>query len=175
MFSITFIRTQPNKKNIFRSIFKTTQDIFFLKTYFNMFSIQPIKHCFMFTKTKKSILAITKYWRVAPYLISFKRWITPFIERKSRFVKGAFPLRSNDNHKGPLIHDQINWKSSFHIVSIVVIRTKSLFLHMYLKMWSTIFLLLFWLEWNAWNCLVGKFLQSYRRFFIYLFIFFYNR
>ena len=82
-------------------------------------------------------------------------------------MKGAFPLRSNDNHKGPLIHDQINWKSSFHIVSIVVIRTKSLFLHMYLKMWSTIFLLLFGLEWNMWNRLVGNSFNHIEVFFFF--------
>ena len=120
----------------------------------------------MFTKAKKSILAIAKYWCTSLYLISFKTWITPFIERKSHFVKGAFPLRSNDNEKGPLIHDQ-NWKSSFHIVAVVVSRTKSLFLHMYLKMWSIIFLLLFRLEWNVWNQLAGKFLQLDRIFFFF--------
>ena len=121
----------------------------------------------MFTKTKKSILAIAEYWCMAPYLISFKTWIAPFIERKSHFVKGAFPLQSNDNDKGPLIHDQ-NWKSSFHIVAIVVSRTKSLFLYVYLKMWSTIFLLLFRLELNVWNRLAGKFLQPNRGFFFFL-------
>ena len=102
-------------------------------------------------------------------LIPFKTWITPFIERKSHFVKGAFPLGSNDNDKGPLIHDQ-NWKSSFHIVVVVVSRTKSLFLHMNLKMWPTIFLLLFKLEWNVWNWLAGKFLQLDRGFFFFFFL-----
>ena len=132
-----------------------------------MFSIQPNT---MLMKTKKSILAIAKYWRVAPYLISFKTWIAPFIERNSRFMKGAFPLWSNDNDKGPLIHDK-NWMSSFHIVVVVVSWTNSLFIHMHLKMWSTIFLLLFRLEWNVWKQLAGKFLQLDRG----LFFFFFNR
>ena len=135
------------KKYVFYNIFKnSTKQI---KIFFRAFS-KPHKI----------------YWCMAPYLISFKTWIAPFIERKSHFVKGAFPLRSNDNDKGPLIHDQ-NWKSSFHIVAVVVSRTKSLFLHMYLKMWSTIFLLLFKLEWNVWNWLAGKFLQPNRGFFFF--------
>ena len=166
MFPITFLRTQPNKYKYFLEHFQNCTKYFHSKKIFKHV-FHPTKHSFMFTKTKKSILAIAKYWRVAPYLISFKTWIAPFIECKSRFVKEAFPLRSNDNEKGPLIHDQ-NWKSSFHIASVVVSRTKSLFLHMYLKMWSTIFLLFFRLEWNVWNQLVGKFLQPDRIFFFFL-------
>ena len=125
MFSITFLGTQSIEWKYFSEHFQKHK-IFSLKKIF-LHAFHPTKHSFMFTK--KSILAIVKYWRVAPYLISFKWWTAPFIECKSRFVKGAFPLRSNDNDKGPLIDDQINWKSSFHIVAVAVSRTKSLFLH----------------------------------------------
>ena len=113
MFSVTVLGTQSikwKKKKIW-NIFKNTQNIF-LKKKKKLHAFHPTKHSFMFTKTKKSILAIVKYWPVALYLISFKRWSLLSKKVKGHVLwKEHFPFVPTKMTKGPLI-DETNWHAS---------------------------------------------------------------
>ena len=93
---------------IFFGSFSKTHKIFSLKKIF-LHAFHPTKHCFVFTKKKKKKKEFNpcncKILTHGPLSYLFQEMKPPFIEsKKSRFVKGVFPLRSNENDKRSL-----NW------------------------------------------------------------------
>ena len=92
---------------IFCGSFLETHKIFSLKKIF-LHAFYPTKHCFVFTQKKKKKFnpCNCKILTHGPLSYLFQEMKPPFIEsKKSRFVKGAFPLRSNKMTKGPLIDE----------------------------------------------------------------------